>query len=46
MLQRGIKWGMGLIALYLIVANATGFGTDVTNTASGSVSLVKALQGR
>lgn len=41
-----LKWTGGLIALYLVVANATGFGNDVKSGAAGSVSLVKALQGR
>lgn len=45
-MQRALKWGAGLIALYLVVANATGFGNDVKNTATGSVSFIKALQGR
>lgn len=41
-----LKIGGSLIALYLIVANATGFGKDVSSSASGGVSLVKAFQGR
>ena len=35
-----------LIALYLIIANASGFNTVVTSLASGVGSVDKTLQGR
>ena len=41
-----MKYGAGLIALYVVVANGTKFGTAVRAGAAGGVSLVKAFQGR
>lgn len=45
-LKKALGYGTGLIALYLAVAYATGFSKDVSSSASGSVSLIKAFQGR
>ena len=45
-MQRYLKWGAGLIGLYLVVQNWTGFGNDVKATSAGGVSFIKALQGR
>jgi hypothetical protein len=39
-------YGAGLIALYLLVENATGAGTLLDKSASGSVGIIRALQGR
>lgn len=39
-------YGAGLIGLYLVVVNFTGFTSDVNATATGSSTLVKAFQGR
>ena len=44
--RKALGWGAGLIALYLVVANATGFGTDVTQSANGASTVAKTLQGR
>lgn len=35
-----------LVGLYLVVANATGFGKAVSSTAQGYATGVKVLQGR
>lgn len=40
------KYGAGLIALYLVVANGTRFGTAVRAGAAGGTSIIKAFQGR
>lgn len=37
---------LGLIALYLLLANAYGTRTLIKETSAGSVGLIKALQGR
>ena len=39
-------YGVGLIALYLIVVNATGFSSDVKASTSGASSVIDAFQGR
>lgn len=44
--NRVIKTGAGLIALYLVVFYATGFGKSAGAAASGSASVIKAFQGR
>jgi hypothetical protein len=44
--KKALGYGAGLIALYLAVAYSTGFSKNVSSAASGSVSLVKAFQGR
>lgn len=41
-----MKYAAGLIVLYLVVENYTGFGSAVTKGASGAATVVKALQGR
>lgn len=43
---RAIKTGATLIALYLVVTYATGFGTSVGASTNGTVSVIKAFQGR
>lgn len=40
------KYGMGLIALYLVVANGTKAGRFARAGASGTATVVKAFQGR
>lgn len=45
-MRKALVIGGGLIALYLVVANATGFGKSVSATGSAGVGLVKAFQGR
>lgn len=41
-----IVYSAGLIALYLVVVNYSGFSSDVSATATGSTGLIKAFQGR
>lgn len=40
------KYGAGLIALYLIVANGTRSGKAIRSGATGTASVIKAFQGR
>jgi hypothetical protein len=40
------KYGVGLIGLYLLVANASGTGTLFTSGANGISTVTKTLQGR
>jgi hypothetical protein len=40
------KYGVGLIALYLIVANASGFGKDLAQAGTSLAQVTKTLQGR
>jgi hypothetical protein len=40
------KYGFGLIALYIVVANGTNFGTAFTAGARGVSTVTKTLQGR
>jgi hypothetical protein len=44
--RTALKYGAGLIALYLVVFNGSKSGTVFKQGAAGSVSLVKAFQGR
>ena len=46
MVKKVLFYSAGLIALYLVVVNATGFSSDVNASATGGTSLVKAFQGR
>lgn len=41
-----VAYGGGLIALYLIVAHGSAFGTALTAGANGTATIVKTLQGR
>lgn len=45
-MKTALKYGGGLIALYLVVANGTKAGTAMKDGASGIGSIVKAFQGR
>ena len=44
--KKALAYGTGLIALYLAVAYSTGLSKDISSSSSGSVSLIKAFQGR
>jgi len=44
--KTALKYGAGLIALYLGVYYATGAGTLINNGQSGVVNTIKAFQGR
>lgn len=44
--RKALEYVAGLIALYIITANASNFGKVISAGSSGSVSNIKALQGR
>lgn len=46
MFRQALKYGSGLIALYLVVANASGMGNVIKNGASGLSGVTRTLQGR
>jgi hypothetical protein len=46
MVKQGMKYGVGLIALYLLVANASGSGQVFSSGAAGLSTVTKTLQGR
>lgn len=46
MLRQGMKYGVALIALYLVVANASGFGKVLGEVRTTGVQMTKTLQGR
>lgn len=46
MFKQTLKYGGGLIALYLLVANASGSGQVFTSGANGLSTVTKTLQGR
>ncbi len=46
MLKTSMKYGVGLVALYLVVANASNSGTVITSGASGISTVTKTFQGR
>lgn len=41
-----LKYGAGLIGLYLVVANGSNFGQVMSAGAAGGSQLVRSLQGR
>jgi len=45
-MRKALTYAAGLIAVYLLVANATGAGKVLTSAGSASTGLVKAFQGR
>lgn len=45
-MKQALKVGGGLIAMYLAVYYATGFGSGVTQLTKGLQGTVKAFQGR
>ena len=44
--KRIVMYSFGAIALYLLVAHASGAGTLISDTTKGGSSLVTAFQGR
>lgn len=46
MIRTLAKYGTGLIALYIVVANASNSGKVFTSGAAGGSQLTKTLQGR
>ncbi len=45
-MKKALVVGGGLIALYLVVVNATGSGSVITNATAGGTNIIKAFQGR
>lgn len=45
-MRNALKYGAGLIALYLIVYNGSKSGTVLSEGAKGSGVVIKAFQGR
>lgn len=45
-MKQALKYGGGLIALYLVVAHGTNFGRAAKGGAAGAASIIKTLQGR
>lgn len=46
MIKQLAKYGTGLIALYVIVANGSAMGQVMSAGASGGTQLIRGLQGR
>lgn len=46
MIKQLAKYGAGLIALYIVVANGSKMGTVISKGAAGVSSVTKTLQGR
>lgn len=46
MLKKTLLYTAALVGVYLVVANATGFGTAISSTAGAYATAVKTLQGR
>ena len=46
MLRQSLRYGAGLIALYVIVANGSNFGTVIAAGAEGASNVTRTLQGR
>lgn len=46
MFKKALVYSAGLIALYLVVENYTGFTKDAGAVSSGGVSVIKAFQAR
>ncbi len=46
MVKKVLFYSAGLIALYLVVVNFTGFTSDINASASGGGSIIRAFQGR
>lgn len=45
-MKTALKYGAGLVGLYLVVYYATGSGNLINNGQAGIVNTVKAFQGR
>jgi hypothetical protein len=46
MLRQSLKYGAGLIALYVVVANGSNFGAVISAGAEGTSKVTRTLQGR
>ncbi len=45
-MKQGLRYGTGLIALYLVVYYYTGAGNLLTNASKGGTNLIQAFQAR
>lgn len=45
-MKKALTYGAGLIATYLVVANATGFGKAINAVGGQAVAVGKMFQGR
>ncbi len=46
MLKQSLRYGAGLIALYVVVANGSNFGAVIAAGAEGTSKVTRTLQGR
>lgn len=46
MFRQTLRYGAGLIALYLVVANGSNFGSVISAGAEGASKVTQTLQGR
>lgn len=46
MLKQSLRYGAGLIALYVVVANGSNFGQVISAGAEGASKVTRTLQGR
>lgn len=44
--RQALRYGTGLIALYVVVAHGSSFGSVITAGAEGASKVTKTLQGR
>lgn len=45
-MKNAVKYGAGLVALYLVVANGTKAGRAFRSGAAGAGTIIRAFQGR
>ena len=45
-MQKALRYGAGLIALYLVAFYATGAGQVINASSNGASGVIRALQGR
>lgn len=46
MIKQSLRYGAGLIALYIVVANGSEFGRVIASGAEGGSRITRTLQGR
>lgn len=45
-MRKALLYGAGLIGMYLVLVNFTGFVRDTGAASTGSIGIIKAFQGR
>lgn len=45
-MKQYLRYGTGLVALYIVIANGSNFGTVISKGAEGVATVTKTLQGR